>query len=104
MEMHISKIVVPNEGTRAYELRMRAFGSAVFDRQVMKNAYVDHNNDVVNFFINRTGDLLVLDVSDDDKWLKLCGFLGCVEPDLEYPKANVASMATIKKIANPSNI
>lgn len=74
------------EKVRALDRAM--YGSDVFDINGFRQAYYKHCEDVVNYFADRKSDLLVMDVSDENKWEKLCGFLDIPVPDEEYPTKN----------------
>ena len=58
--------------------------------------YHDHNRDVLDYFKDRPGDLLVMDMSKGAGWPELCGFLsknGLIKdftpiPSIPYPHAN----------------
>jgi hypothetical protein len=47
-----------------------------------------HNQEVLEYFTDRPGDLLVLDFTRGDGWEKLCSFLGKAVPELPFPHAN----------------
>jgi len=44
--------------------------------------------EVQNYFANRSEDLLTLNLEDDQKWDKLCAFLGKENTFIEFPKLN----------------
>lgn len=50
--------------------------------------YERHNAEVVNYFRDRPGDLLVVDWEQGDGWNELCAFLGRSVPDQPFPHAN----------------
>jgi hypothetical protein len=50
--------------------------------------YRDHNRDVFDYFKNRKTDLLVLDLTQDFTWQKLCEFLDKPLPHLPFPYLN----------------
>ena len=47
-----------------------------------------HNREVIAYFQDRPDDLLVIDVTRDPSWERLCGFLGKSVPDVPFPHAN----------------
>lgn len=47
--------------------------------------YSAHNKNVTDYFRDRPGDLLILDLSKDDNWKKLCEFLGREIPVEQFP-------------------
>ena len=62
-----------------------------------ENVYIEryerHNREVLEYFRDRPGDLLVMDIPDDAGWKKLCEFLGHDVPDRPFPHANKASLS-----------
>jgi hypothetical protein len=55
--------------------------------------YERHNREVLGYFRDRPGDLLVFDLPADAGWEKLCTFLGHPVPDEPFPHANKASLS-----------
>ena len=55
--------------------------------------YERHNREVLDYFRDRPGDLLVIDLPGDAGWEKLCAFLGHPVPDEPFPHANKASLS-----------
>jgi len=53
--------------------------------------YDRHNREVLEYFKNRSNDLLVLKITAGEGWAKLCPFLGEPTPALDFPHANTAS-------------
>ena len=60
--------------------------------------YERHNREVLEYFSDRPGDLLVMDIPADAGWDKLCAFLGRDVPNKPFPHANKASLS--RKIKN----
>jgi len=50
--------------------------------------YERHNDEVIRYFSDRTGDLLVVNWEAGDGWERLCAFLGQPVPDKPFPHAN----------------
>lgn len=55
--------------------------------------YERHNREVLEYFADRPGDLLVMDIPEDARWESLCRFLGHDIPDEPFPHANKASLS-----------
>jgi hypothetical protein len=53
--------------------------------------YERHNREVQEYFANRSDDLLIIDLPNDDGWSRLCPFLGHPIPNVPFPHANNAS-------------
>ena len=51
----------------------------------------DHNKEVQEYFRDRPGDLVILDLARGDGWDRLCPFLGVDIPGIPFPHANKAS-------------
>lgn len=64
------------------------YGRVKFDEVVMRERYRRHNAEVLEYFRDRPGDLLVMDMSRGAGWYQLCGFLRKPIPDGPYPRAN----------------
>ena len=80
-------------------LRQTLYGSATFDRELYSDAFFKHNAEVVNYFFeqsdgtNFNGKLLIIDLtvsylSDYEKWVKICKFLGEPLPVIDFPHSN----------------
>jgi hypothetical protein len=54
--------------------------------------YEAHNDEVLAYFADRPGDLLVLRVTEGEGWETLCPFLGLPEPQTPFPHANPAGL------------
>ena len=68
------------------------YGSTVYSTdEEFKQAYLKHYNDVLDYFNDRSDDLLILDVNSEQKWEQICQFLGHQVPKQAYPIANKAS-------------
>jgi hypothetical protein len=52
--------------------------------------YERHNREVIEYFKDRTEQLLVLNITAGEGWAKLCPFLGQAVPAIPFPCANTA--------------
>jgi hypothetical protein len=52
------------------------------------SVYQKHNQEVLEYFSDRPGDLLVMDFSTGAGWKELCGFLDLPVPEEPFPHAN----------------
>lgn len=50
--------------------------------------YRKHNREVIEYFKDQPGRLLVVNVVRGDGWGKFCPFLGCEVPEEEFPFVN----------------
>jgi len=50
--------------------------------------YNTHNNNVLDYFKDRSEDLLLLDFTKGDQWEELCLFLGKEVPEIPFPHLN----------------
>ena len=71
------------------------YGTDVFDEQMFSVGYERFVGEALNFFENRTKDLLVMDIAAGEGWEKLCAFLGKPMPEVPFPKANVTQVRWI---------
>lgn len=58
--------------------------------------YEKHNADVLEYFKNRTEDLLVIDITQEPEWKKICDFLHVPVPAQPFPHRNNAQLAQRK--------
>ncbi len=66
-------------------------GSPRGNEQTYVDRYERHNREVTEYFRDRDGDLLVLDLANGDGWEQLCPFLGKRVPDVPFPRANTSA-------------
>lgn len=55
---------------------------------LIENLYKKENSKILDYFKGREEDLLILDVSDRNKWKKLCSFIGKPVPKIDFPHEN----------------
>ncbi len=60
------------------------------NEKIYLKRYNDHNKEVVEYFKDRPNDFLIMDFSNGDGWEKLCPFLGCDIPKIDFPHVNKA--------------
>jgi Sulfotransferase domain len=84
--------VVRHFGTESTPMRewIYGVGAPVGHEQVFLDRYRRHNQEVVEYFEDRTDDLLVMRVTEGDGWGALCPFLSREEPDEAFPHSNPA--------------
>ncbi|WP_339136377.1 MAG: sulfotransferase family protein [Candidatus Electrothrix sp. GW3-4] len=68
--------------------RMLLYGTVVFDREKFIETYHRHHEEVRNYFKDRPGDLLEMDITAGDGWEKLSPFLGLAVPDQPFSSRN----------------
>ena len=56
-----------------------------------------HNAEVVEYFKDRPDDLLVMDITKEDPWPRLCAFLGEPVPSVPFPHSNSAADRGIRR-------
>lgn len=77
-------------------LFMDLYGTTVFDAEKLSQGYDRFVSGVLEYFKNRTNDLLVMNIAGGDGWEKLCPFLGMPTPERPFPKANVTAITWIR--------
>lgn len=78
---------------RTNEIRQTLYGlpfPEVLDAQLIER-YERHNAEVIQYFLGRPKDLLVVDWEEGDGWKELCDFLGKDIPAKPFPHANKGS-------------
>lgn len=68
------------------------YGRKAFDAEIMLARYRRHNAEVLDYFRNRPGDLLTMDMDAGAGWAELCAFLWCRVPNAPYPRAFVTAL------------
>jgi hypothetical protein len=58
------------------------------DPELYKGRMRRHNLEVREYFRDRPDDLLVIDVTRDQRWEPICAFLGLPVPDVPFPHSN----------------
>lgn len=91
--------VVSHFGARSTPMRKWIYGvDSVKGNEALYMARYDaHNSSVKEYFRDRPGDLLVMDLSEGDNWRKLCAFLGAQVPDAPFPRENTLTGRQYKK-------
>jgi len=67
------------------ETRRLMYGDVQFNEELYAAAYHRHHKDVMDYFADRSADLLILPLATTNKWGMLCAFLQKPIPDVEYP-------------------
>jgi hypothetical protein len=74
----------------ANTIHRATYGQHHFDAVVMLERYRRHNAEVREYFKNRPGDLLTLDMSKGAGWKELCPFVERPIPNIPYPRVYAA--------------
>jgi hypothetical protein len=74
-------------GGKSTEMRTWIYGvgDPKGHESLYKKRYDAHNASVVEYFADRSDDLLVLAITEGDGWDRLCLFLGEPVPDVSFP-------------------
>jgi hypothetical protein len=67
-------------------LHRALYGRTEFDAIAMLTRYRQHNAEVREYFKNRPGDLLIMDMEADAGWAELCSFIDIDMPGTPYPR------------------
>jgi hypothetical protein len=68
-----------------HKIHKEVYGQKGFNPAVMLERYRRHNMEVTEYFRDRPGDLLVMDLDQGAGWPELCQFLDMPEPQGPYP-------------------
>ena len=93
VEAHMHRRPWPERGTPAAELRVRIYGTHLFERDRLLAAYDAFHARVHRYFAARPGDLLVMSILDGQGWDRLCPFLGMPAPIEPFPRRNARTPA-----------
>lgn len=77
-------------------LFMELYGCTAFDERKFVEGYERFVGGVLEYFQDRRGDLLVINVAGGEGWEVLCPFLGKAIPGAPFPKANVTNITWLK--------
>lgn len=80
-------------------VRMGVYGTTKFSASRFLDKYRAHVTDVREYFSCRPESLLELDVADDNKWEKICSFLGVSQPNATYPHAISPRLGKFKAVS-----
>ena len=64
------------------------YGAIEFSRERFSYVYDTHARNIRDYFRERPGDLLVMDICAGEGWEQLCPFLGLAAPPRPFPHAN----------------
>lgn len=59
-----------------------------YEKKKLVDVYEKHNQNVVDYFKNRPYDLLIINLSDKDAYLKFCNFIGVEAQKTSFPWEN----------------
>ena len=92
------KSVVRHFGTNSSPMREWIYGIGYpkGNEAIYIARYEQHNKDVLNYFKDRSDDLLVLRITEGEGWQNLCSFLDRESPETDFPHLNKANV--IRKI------
>jgi hypothetical protein len=92
--------IVDHFGKKETKMRAWIYGPAHADPSGNEAVYVAryerHNREVIEYFKDRPGDLLVLDLSAGEAWPRICGFLGDPVPDVPFPWRNSKQLREVR--------
>jgi len=74
-----------NDDAFTHKAHKLLYGQKGFDRELFLARFRRHNAEVLEYFRDRPGDLLVMDM-ESAGWSELCGFLGVHPPEVPYPR------------------
>lgn len=70
------------------EFNMQLFGTTDFDKNLFLETYRTYNQEVSEYFSNKSNDYLLLDLTRGEGFEKLCPFLDKPMPDDPFPHRN----------------
>lgn len=73
------------------ELRRDLYHTEEFDPVLMRDSFLQHNENVKSYFSTRPNDLLIINIINGEGWDVLCPFLSKPIPNTLFPKINVTS-------------
>jgi hypothetical protein len=73
-------------------------GCPAGNEAIYKERYNRHNREVLDYFANRPGDLMVMDITKGHGWDELCAFLGHPVPDEPFPHKNPGLPTPVRRL------
>ena len=86
-ELHDGKVLDLTD-----KVNMALYNATTYQESFMQ-AFRDHKSGIKKWFKERKDDLLTINICKGDGWGKLCPFLGCDIPNIEFPKSNSKSQS-----------
>lgn len=80
-------------------VRLAAYGSTAHSDDRFLRRYREHLQQVRDYFSLRPNSFLELDISDKDKWGKLCLFLDLPKPNIDYPHIRSPRLGYFKEVS-----
>lgn len=92
--------VVKHFGTDTTPMRQWIYGvgSPAGNERLYLERFDRHYSDVVDFFSDKPGSLLVMDITAGDGWGKLCPFLARPAPDGPFPRENARRALNLARL------
>lgn len=81
---------VRNKNSLSYKYRIEQTGINGYNEDIFSRTYDQHIENIKEYFKQREGDLLILDICGGEGWDKLCAFLGKEIPKQPFPKIHVS--------------
>jgi hypothetical protein len=78
----------PTPEVRAIRYQLFGLNPETASDEELVARFLAHNGEVLNYFKDRPGDLLVVDWESGDSWEKLCQFLHTPVPNDSFPHLN----------------
>lgn len=60
------------------------------NREIYIKRYKKHYREIASYFKHRRKDIITMKLEDGDGWKKLCNFLNCDVPQIDFPHMNKA--------------
>lgn len=81
-----------DDASRRYKrfVREHVYGSMEFDADLWLAAFDRQLAEVLQYFADRSHDLLIMDITAGQGWEQLCPFLGSEMPSEPFPRVNAA--------------
>lgn len=86
----------------ARKLRYQVPDDDPYNKEIMINAYNEYNNEVIEYFRERPGDLLIINVSQGGEYKRFCNFLGVHSPNTSFPWENKTADISIRRPREPA--
>jgi hypothetical protein len=90
--------IVWKRGQIENEILYQTYGTIKYDEKLLLNTFRNHNEKVIEYFINRSDIFLLLNIDKGElNYSKLCKFLQVDNPDEDFPKSNTPVVSTLNQ-------
>jgi len=89
--------VIWNWPRSTQEYHKKFYHTTKYNKKILSRHFDSFHEEVLTYFKNRPGDLLVLNLDKEIEMKEICAFLGIPEKHVSFPKTNERKFASLKE-------